>query len=155
MSVAFEVNGVAYDVALPEDTPLVYVLRNDLGLKGTRFGCGTGECGACFVLIDGRVAPSCDTPLWAVSGKKVTTVEGLGSPERPHPIQAALLAEQAGQCGYCLAGIEISAAALLDVNPQPSEVDIRQALAKNLCRCGVHERIIRALRRAASASSSA
>jgi nicotinate dehydrogenase subunit A len=144
------VNGRACEVDAPEDAPLVHVLRNDLGLKGTRFGCGSGDCGACFVLIDGRVAASCDTPLWSVAGKSVTTVEGLGTPDRPHALQRALLAEQAGQCGYCLSGVEIAAAALLAANPHPTEEEVRAALAKNLCRCGAHNRMVRAILRAAS-----
>jgi len=144
------VNGRACEVDAPEDAPLVHVLRNDLGLKGTRFGCGSGDCGACFVLIDGRVAASCDTPLWSVAGKSVTTVEGLGTPDRPHALQRAFLAEQAGQCGYCLSGVEIAAVALLAANPHPTEEEVRAALAKNLCRCGAHNRMVRAILRAAS-----
>lgn len=151
MNTRIEVNGAVYDVEAPEDTPLIYVLRNDLGLKGTRFGCGSGECGACFVLIDGRVATACEAPLWSVAGKSIVTVEGLGTPERPHAVQSAVIAEQAGQCGYCLSGIQIAAAALLMARPNPSEAEIREALAKNLCRCGAHERIIRAVGRAAKA----
>jgi nicotinate dehydrogenase subunit A len=144
------VNGRACEVDAPDDAALVHVLRNDLGLKGTRFGCGSGDCGACFVLIDGRVAASCDTPLWSVAGKSVTTVEGLGTPDRPHALQRAFLAEQAGQCGYCLSGVEIAAVALLAANPHPTEEEVRAALAKNLCRCGAHNRMVRAILRAAS-----
>jgi nicotinate dehydrogenase subunit A len=148
MSVSLTVNGRVREVDAPEDAPLVHVLRNDLGLQGTRFGCGSGDCGACFVLIDGRLAASCDTPLWSVAGKSITTVEGLGTPESPHALQRAFLAEQAGQCGYCISGIEIAAAALLAANPKPSEDEVRAALAKNLCRCGAHNRMVRAVLRA-------
>jgi nicotinate dehydrogenase subunit A len=146
----FHLNGAPRTSSSPTDTPLLYVLRDELGLVGTRFGCGANQCGACNVMIDGFAVASCDTPLWAVAGKQVVTVEGLGTPEKPHPIQAALLAEQAGQCGYCLAGIAISAAALLKQKPKPSEADILGALDKNLCRCGSHLRILAAVRRAAS-----
>ncbi len=145
----FEVNGIAREVHAAENTPLLYALRNDLGLTAAHFGCGSGECGACHVLIDGQAIASCDTPLWAAAGKKITTVEGLGSAERPHPLQAALLAEQAGQCGYCLSGIMISAAALLERNPDPDEAAVREALDRNLCRCGAHNRVVRAVLRAA------
>ena len=145
----FEVNGVAREINAAGNTPLLYALRNDLGLAATRFGCGSGECGACHVLIDGQAVASCDTPLWAAAGKKITTVEGLGSAGRPHPLQAALLAEQAGQCGYCLSGIMISAAALLERNPDPDATAVREALDRNLCRCGAHNRVVRAVLRAA------
>jgi nicotinate dehydrogenase subunit A len=143
------VNGTDHEVSAAEDTPLLYVLRNQLGLKAARFGCGTGQCGACRVLIDGQSVASCDTPLWAALGKRITTVEGLGDAARPHPLQSALIAEQAGQCGYCLPGILISAAALLERNPMPSESEVRVALDQNLCRCGSHNRIVRAVLRAA------
>src|SRR5262249_15625652 len=115
----------------------------------THFGCGENQCGACNVLVDGRVAASCDTPLWATAGKDVTTVEGLGTAERPHPLQRAFIAEQAMQCGYCISGILISAAALLKRNPNPTEREVREALDGNLCRCGAHNRIVRAVLRAA------
>jgi len=138
------VNGDEVDVAADPETPLIYALRNDLHLKATRFGCGDGLCGACLVLLDGHPTPSCDTPLWAVDGKPVITVEGL----QAHPVIGALLAEQAGQCGYCLSGIVISAVALLARTPDPSEAEVRAALEPNLCRCGVHDRVIRAVRRA-------
>jgi nicotinate dehydrogenase subunit A len=128
---------------------LLGVLRGQLGLTGTNFGCGANQCGACHVLIDGAAVASCDTPLWAATGKDIVTVEGLGTPERPHPLQLAFLAEQAGQCGYCLPGILISAAALLRRNPDPSDADVRAALDRNLCRCGAHNRIVRAVLRAA------
>jgi nicotinate dehydrogenase subunit A len=135
------VNGDEVDVPADGDTPLIYALRNDLHLKATRFGCGEGQCGACLVLVDGHPTPSCDTPLWAVEGKAVITVEGL----RDHPVIAALLAEQAAQCGYCSSGIVISAVALLARTPRPSEADVRSALEPNLCRCGVHNRVVRAV----------
>jgi nicotinate dehydrogenase subunit A len=143
------VNGSELEVTAAGDTPLLYVLRNDLGLKAAHFGCGTGQCGACRVLLDGQAVASCDTPLWAAAGKKITTVEGLGDVAHPHPLQSALIAEQAGQCGYCLPGILISAAALLERNPKPSESEVRAALDQNLCRCGSHNRIVRAVLRAA------
>lgn len=143
------VNGAEHEVSAAADTPLLYVLRNDLGLKAAHFGCGTGQCGACRVLLDGRAVASCDTPLWAAAGKSVTTVEGLGDAAHPHPLQSALIAEQAGQCGYCLPGILISAADLLARNPRPSESEVRVALDQNLCRCGSHNRIVRAVLRAA------
>jgi nicotinate dehydrogenase subunit A len=148
--VRLTVNGAAHEVRAPADTPLLYVLRNDLGLKGTRFGCGSGECGACFVLIDGRAVPACDTPLWSAAGKTVTTVEGLADGDTPHALQRAFIAEQAGQCGYCLSGILMAAAALLRANPRPTEAEIRLALDRNLCRCGAHNRIVRAVQRAAA-----
>jgi len=143
------VNGIEHEVSAAEDTPLLYVLRNQLGLKAAHFGCGTGQCGACRVLIDGRAAASCDTPLWAALGKRITTAEGLGDAAHPHPLQSALIAEQAGQCGYCLPGILISAADLLARKPRPSEPEVRAALDQNLCRCGSHNRIVRAVLRAA------
>ncbi len=145
------VNGVEREVAAPEATPLLYVLRGDLGLKSVRFGCGNGQCGACRVLVDGVAAASCDMPLWAAAGKSVVTVEGLGTPERPHALQRAFLEEQAAQCGYCVSGILASAAALLEKNPAPSEQDVRAALDRNLCRCGSHNRMVRAVLRAARA----
>jgi nicotinate dehydrogenase subunit A len=149
--VTLEVNGERHEVAADPDTMLLYVLRNDLGLTGTRFGCGLGLCGACTVLVDGDPRHSCDTPLWSVSGKSVTTVEGLGAPGRLHPVQQAVLDEQAGQCGYCLSGILVRSAALLAANPAPSEAEVRTALDGNLCRCGVHNRVVRAVLRAAAA----
>jgi nicotinate dehydrogenase subunit A len=136
-------------VSAGPDTPLLYVLRNDLGLVGSRFGCGTGQCGACFVIVEGKALPSCDTPLWSVAGKKVTTVEGLAKGGELHPVQKALLAEQAAQCGYCISGIAVAAAALLSNNQNPSEKEVREALDRNLCRCGAHNRVVRAVLRAA------
>jgi nicotinate dehydrogenase subunit A len=144
-----EVNGERRSVAAAPDTPLLYVLRNDLGLVGSRFGCGTGQCGACFVIVEGKALPSCDTPLWSVAGKSVTTVEGLTKGGELHPVQKALLAEQAAQCGYCISGIAIAAAALLSMNQNPSETEVRAALDRNLCRCGAHNRVVRAVLRAA------
>jgi nicotinate dehydrogenase subunit A len=137
-----EVNGVQRSVEASPETPLLYVLRNDLGLVGTRFGCGSGQCGACFVLVDGRPMASCDLPVSFVSGKKVTTIEGLGG---SHPVQKALIAEQAAQCGYCMSGIVMSAVALLQSKKNPTEAEIRDALDKNLCRCGSHNRVVRAI----------
>ncbi|HEV8109761.1 MAG TPA: (2Fe-2S)-binding protein [Burkholderiales bacterium] len=144
-----EVNGQRRSVSAGPDTPLLYVLRNDLGLVGSRFGCGTGQCGACFVIVEGKAVPSCDTPLWSVAGKKITTVEGLVKGGELHPVQKALLAEQAAQCGYCISGIAVAAAAFLQTNPKPSEADVRSALDRNLCRCGSHNRVVRAVLRAA------
>ncbi len=145
------VNGRTVKVTVAnEDASLLAVLRNELGLVGTRFGCGLEQCGCCMVLIDGEPAKSCAKPAWSVAGKSVTTVEGLGTPERPHPLQQAFLDEQAGQCGYCLGGILISAKALLDRNPAPTRAEIAQALDDNLCRCGSHNRILRAIEKAAA-----
>jgi nicotinate dehydrogenase subunit A len=143
------VNGAAVSVGADGDTPLLDVLRNHLGLLGTKFGCGAEQCGSCMVLIDGKPEKSCGTALSTVAGKRVVTIEGLGSPEYPHPLQQAFLDEQAGQCGYCLAGILISAKALLDRNPSPSRREIALALDDNICRCGSHPRILRAIERAA------
>ena len=144
------VNGAESAIEADPDTPLLYALRNDLALKGARFGCGSGQCGACFVLIDGHAAPACDTPLWSAAGKSITTVEGLGPSGALHPLQEAFLAEQAAQCGFCTSGILISAAALLANNPRPAENEVRAALDRNLCRCGSHNRMVRAVLRAAA-----
>ncbi len=143
------VNGREHEVAADPKTPLLYILRNDLGLKGTRFGCGAGQCGACTVIMDGAAVQSCDTPLWSAAGKDITTVEGLGTAEKPHPVQAAFLEEQAAQCGYCINGIMMATVALLQKNRNPSDAEIFQALDRNLCRCGTHVRILRAIRKAA------
>jgi nicotinate dehydrogenase subunit A len=144
------VNGRVVTVAVAhEETPLLDVLRNQLRLMGTRFGCGLEQCGCCTVLVDGEPVKSCTRPIWSVADKSVTTIEGLGTPEHPHPLQLAFLEEQAGQCGYCLSGILISAKALLDRNPAPSRVEIAQALDDNLCRCGTHNRSLRAVAEAA------
>jgi nicotinate dehydrogenase subunit A len=144
------VNGQRHEVRTEQDTALLYVLRNHLGLKGTRFGCGLGLCGACLVLVDGLAAYSCDTPLWAVQGKEITTVEGLGDQDRPHPVTRALIAGQAAQCGYCVSGVIIAAAGLLRRNADPAEEEVRAALDGNLCRCGAHNRIVRAVLAAAA-----
>lgn len=147
----FSVNGKPVSVSLDnEETPLLNVLRNDLGLMGTRFGCGLEQCGCCMVLIDGAPEKCCTKPVWSVAGKKVITIEGLGNASRPHPLQQAFIDEQAGQCGYCLAGIIISAKALLDRNPKPTRAQIAAALDGNICRCGSHNRIMRAVEKAAA-----
>lgn len=147
-----DVNGSARGVEVDDpQTPLLYVLRNDLGLTGTRFGCGLAQCGACTVLVDGRAVRSCSTAVSAVQGKRVTTIEGVGSPERPDPLQVAFIEEQAAQCGYCTAGMIVSARALLAQTPRPTESQVRQALAGNLCRCGSQARVLRAVMRVASA----
>ncbi len=147
------INGAAREVALSDDTSLLDALRGDLGLMATRFGCGAESCGACMVLVDGKPSYACTTPIDALRGKAVTTLEGLGDAARPHPLQQAFLDEQAGQCGYCLSGILISAKALLDRTSTPTRDDIVQALDKHLCRCGAHARIIRAVQRAAARMS--
>jgi len=144
------VNGSVRSVGAKSDTPLLYVLRNELGLVGSRFGCGSGQCGACFVLVDGRPMASCDMPVSFAEGKKITTIEGLGSNGDLHPVQRALIAEQAAQCGYCMSGIAVAAAALLERNKKPSENEVREALDKHMCRCGSHNRVVRAVMRAAN-----
>ncbi|MET0195546.1 MAG: (2Fe-2S)-binding protein [Hyphomicrobiaceae bacterium] len=144
-----KVNGVERAVAADPATSLLAVLRGELGLTATHFGCGLSQCGACNVLIDGHAVAACDTPLWSAAGTDITTVEGLGTPEQPHPLQSAFMAEQAMQCGYCVSGILISAAALLARNGDPSEAEVRAALDGNLCRCGAHNRMVRAVLRAA------
>ncbi|MFN0298742.1 MAG: (2Fe-2S)-binding protein [Burkholderiales bacterium] len=151
MAISITVNGSRHDVDVPDSTPLLYVLRNDLGLKGTRFGCGTGHCGACHVLLDGHTVAACDTPLWSTAGKSVTTVEGLAKNGVPHPLQKAFLDEQAAQCGYCVSGIIMTAAGLLAQNSSPSDDELRGALDRNLCRCGAHTRMLRAIKQAAEA----
>ena len=143
------VNGTSRDTAAQPDTPLLYVLRNDLGLVGSRFGCGSGQCGACYVLVEGRPMASCDLPVSFAEGKQITTIEGLGKNGELHAVQKALIAEQAAQCGYCMSGIAVSAAALLATNKRPSESEVRAALDKHLCRCGSHNRVIRAVMKAA------
>lgn len=149
MSTCLVINGHACQSDAGENTYLLPFLRNELGLSGPRFGCGEGACGACMVLVHGNPMSSCDLPLWAVQGKHVETVEGLGNASHPHPIQQALLEERAGQCGYCLSGVAIAAAGLLRRNADPSREQIAEALQRNLCRCGSHNRIIRAVQRAA------
>jgi len=146
------VNGAQVEVEAEPDTPLLSVLRNDLDLYGARFGCGVGLCGACFVRIDGAAVPSCDTPMWSVEHKAVVTVEGLADDARLHPVQQALLDEQAAQCGFCIGGIMVSAATLLDDNPRPDEETVAEALDRHLCRCGVQRRIVRAVVRAGQES---
>ncbi len=150
MAIAFTVNGEARRVDAPEATTLLEVLRNHLDLTGTRYGCGLEQCGSCMVLVDGQPVYACTREAGTVAGRAITTVEGLGTPVEPHPLQRAFLDEQAGQCGYCLSGILMSAKALLDRNPDPSRSDIVTALDEHLCRCGAHQRILRAVERAAA-----
>jgi nicotinate dehydrogenase subunit A len=140
--VILDVNGAQRSVTAAPDTPLLYVLRNDLGLVGARFGCGSGQCGACMVLVDGRAMASCDLPLSFACGKKITTIEGL---EGGHPVQKALERHQAAQCGYCMSGIVMNAVALLSMNPKPTDSEVRSTLDKNLCRCGSHNRVVKAI----------
>lgn len=144
------VNGKAVDVTVDyDDTPLLYVLRDTLGLKGTRFGCGNGDCGSCTVLVDGRALKSCEVAVWSVADKSILTVEGIGTIDHLHPIQQAILALQAGQCGYCLSGIIMSAVAMIQNDPGPPDRDkVARTLSSNLCRCGAHGRIIRAIENA-------
>jgi nicotinate dehydrogenase subunit A len=145
----FRLNGVETDVDADPDSLLLDTLRGRLGVTGAHFGCGSGECGACRVIVGDHAVTACDAPLWSVADRDVTTVEGLGNADKPHPLQRAFIAEQALQCGYCVSGILISAAALLRQNPRPSEADVRTALDRNLCRCGSHNRMVRAILRAA------
>ena len=152
MAINLKVNGVPRSVTAEPDTPLLYVLRNDFELNGAKYGCGLSQCGACTVLIDGQAVRSCVTPISALEKSEITTIEGLGSIEKPHVLQQAFIEEQAAQCGYCTNGMIMSAKELLDRNPRPSEPDVRGALASNLCRCGTHNRIIRAVLRAAQAN---
>jgi nicotinate dehydrogenase subunit A len=151
MSVSLKVNGTTHRVTADPDTPLLYVLRNDLGLNGAKFGCGLGQCGACTVLVDGAASRSCVMPIGALTQSEIITLEGLGTLEHPHPLQSAFIGEQAAQCGYCIAGMIMMAKAVLDRNPHPSEDDIRLGLTGNLCRCGVHNRIVGAILKAAQA----
>jgi len=146
------VNGTSHVVTAAPDTPLLYILRNDLGLTGPKFGCGLGQCGACMVHIDGQPVRSCTTPLSTATRGPITTIEGLGSPEKPHPVQQAFIGAQAAQCGYCINGMIMAAAALIAKNKRPSRMQIRSALNGNLCRCGTHMRIIRAVEHAADLS---
>jgi len=151
MALNLSVNGVERSVDVPGDTPLLYVLRDELGLNGARYGCGYGQCGSCTVLVEGAPVRSCAYPVKDVAGRPLTTLEGMRRPNGDlHALQKALLAEQAGQCGYCLPGMVMSAAALIAETPNPSEADIRSALDGNLCRCGSHNRIVRAVKRAAA-----
>ncbi len=149
--VTLSVNGVSHALDVDPDTPLLYVLRDDVGLRGPKFGCGLAQCGACTVLLDGAAIRSCVLPVAKAEGRRVTTLEGLGSAARPHPVQRAFIEEQAAQCGYCLNGMIMTAAALLARNPDPTDLEVRRALAGTLCRCGTHLRILRAVRRAAVA----
>jgi nicotinate dehydrogenase subunit A len=148
--IEFQLNGAAMAVDADPDQTLLDVLRGRLGITGAHFGCGAGQCGACHVMVDGRAMASCDMPMWSVADKDVVTTEGLGTVEQPHPLQRAFISEQAMQCGYCVSGILISAAALLKHNPSPTEAEVRTALDRNLCRCGSHNRMVRAVLRAAS-----
>jgi nicotinate dehydrogenase subunit A len=149
-TVRFRLNGVETEIDADPDTPLLTALRGPLNLTGSHFGCGAGECGACMVLVDNHALTACDTPLWSVENKDVTTIEGLGSEQQPHALQRAFIAEQALQCGYCLSGIMMSAAALLKRNANPTSADVKAALDRNLCRCGSHNRMVRAVLRAAA-----
>ena len=149
MTYRLTVNGQRHVVNAAADTPLLYVLRNDLGLNGPKFGCGLGQCGACAAIVGGALARTCSVAVSAIGDDHVTTLEGLGNPERPHALQKAFIDEQAAQCGYCSNGLIMAAKVLLDRNPRPTEGDIRNALADHLCRCGVHNRVVRAVQRAA------
>lgn len=153
MGTTITVNGATHEVAAADDTPLLYVLRNDLALNGAKYGCGFAQCGACTVVIEGKPVRSCVTPVSAVNGRSITTIEGLGTPQKPHPLQRAFIAEQAAQCGYCANGMIMTAKTLLDKNPRATEAQIRKALAANYCRCGTHNRIVRAVQRAAKESA--
>ncbi len=148
--ITLTVNGEPHGVDADPGTPLLYVLREDLGLNGAKFGCGLGQCGSCTVLLDGKAVFSCLLPIAALTGRQIRTVEGLGTADAPGPVQRAFIEEQAAQCGYCIAGMVVRAQALLDANPAPSEAEIRAHMAPNLCRCGTHVRILRAVRRAAA-----
>jgi nicotinate dehydrogenase subunit A len=151
--ITLKVNGRSSSVQVDPSTPLLYVLRNDLELHGPRFGCGLSQCGACSVIMDGKAIRSCVTPVSAAQNRNITTLEGLGTPEKPHALQAAFIEEQAAQCGYCMNGMIINAKVLLDKNPHPSDEDIKRALDPILCRCGSHLRVIRAIKRAAGSAS--
>jgi nicotinate dehydrogenase subunit A len=151
--ISLKVNGTTRTVETDPTTPLLYVLRNDLGQHGPRFGCGLAQCGSCTVVVDGAAVRSCAVAVSTIGNKNITTLDGLGTVEKPHPLQAAFIAEQAAQCGYCMNGIMMTAKVLLDRNPDPSEADIRRALDPVLCRCGSHLRVIRAIKRAARATA--
>ena len=155
MKFELRVNGKSHSVDVGADAPLLYVLRNDLRLDGPKFGCGLGQCGACTVIMQGQAIRSCSVRMDKVGGREITTLEGLGTPAKPHPIQAAFIQVQAAQCGYCIGGMIMTAKAFLDRNPNPTESAIRQALAGNLCRCGTHLEILRAVRLAAQKRSPA
>jgi nicotinate dehydrogenase subunit A len=149
MAVRLNVNGAVRSVPAEPETPLLYVLRNDFELNGAKFGCGLAQCGACTVLIDGKAVRSCVTPIGTIANSEIITLEGIGTLDKLHPLQRAFIGEQAAQCGYCISGMIMTAKALLDGNPKPSETEVRQALATNLCRCGTHNRIVGAVMRAA------
>jgi nicotinate dehydrogenase subunit A len=155
MAISLKVNGATHQIDVDPATPLLYVLRNDLALNGAKFGCGLGQCGSCMVMIEGEAVLSCVTPIMLLEGREITTVEGLGTIEEPGPVQAAFIEIQAAQCGYCIPGMMMSAQALLQKNPAPSDEDIRTALSTNLCRCGTHMRILAAIRRAGEVMQSA
>ena len=147
--ISLDVNGKAQEIDADSATPLLYVLRDHLQLNGAKFGCGLGQCGACTVLVDGRAVFSCVTPVSTLAGRRITTLEGLGTPEKPGRVQRAFIAEQAAQCGYCIPGMIMQAQALLERTPQPTSTEIRKHMSGNLCRCGTHMRILRAVERAA------
>jgi nicotinate dehydrogenase subunit A len=153
--IKLDVNGESHAVDADPDTPLLYVLRDHLRLNGAKFGCGLGQCGACTVIVDGKAIFSCVTPISALPGRAIRTVEGLGTVDHPGPMQRAFIDEQAAQCGYCIAGMMMRAQALIDANPSPSDAEIRKHMMPNLCRCGTHMRILRAIRRAVDATRSA
>jgi nicotinate dehydrogenase subunit A len=148
MAISLKVNGATHSVDAEPDTPLLYVLRNDLELNGAKYGCAMTQCGACTVLVNGAATRSCVTPVGSIEGNEVTTLEGLGTLDKPHPLQQAFIDEQAAQCGYCISGMIMTSKALLDKNPKPNDTQIKEALAGNLCRCGTHVRILRAVKRA-------
>ncbi len=152
MATTIRVNGKSHSIEAADATPLLYVLRNDLELNGAKYGCGFAQCGACTVIVDGKAVRSCVTALSTVAGKAVTTIEGLGGDNNPHPLQTAFIEEQAAQCGYCANGMIMTAKTLLDKNPRPTEAQIKKAMAANLCRCGTHNRIVRAIQRAAKST---
>ena len=149
MAINLKVNGASHSVSAEPDTPLLYVLRNDLALNGAKFGCGLAQCGSCTVLVDGKAVRSCVTPIGSLGSAEITTIEGLGTPDKPHALQKAFINEQAVQCGYCINGMIMSAKELLDRKPNATEGEVKEALAGNLCRCGTHGRIVSAVLRAA------
>ena len=152
MATTIRVNGKSHSIEAADATPLLYVLRNDLELNGAKYGCGFAQCGACTVIVDGKAVRSCVTTLSTVAGKAITTIEGLGGGDNPHPLQIAFIEEQAAQCGYCANGMIMTAKTLLDKNPRPTEAQIKKAMAANFCRCGTHNRIVRAIQRAAKST---
>jgi nicotinate dehydrogenase subunit A len=155
MAISINVNGKKHEVGADAETPLLYALRNDLELNGAKYGCGFAQCGACTVIVDGKAVRSCVTPVSAVTGKAITTIEGLGAGGKLHALQKAFIEEQAAQCGYCANGMIMTAKTLLDKNPRPTEAQIRKAMAANFCRCGTHNRIVRAIQRAAKQGATA